>query len=100
MTSDSTSLILASLACGVVACASFVVAQSRQTAVQSASQHPPVQSNAAPRLELAKPSERSREATQTLITPEEYERREGGLPLRMPAEQIEAANDRQLPPGD
>jgi len=100
MTSNSTSLILASLACGVVACASFVMAQSRQPALQSASQHPPVQSFATPRLELAKPSERSLEATQTLIAPEEFERREGGPSLRMPAEQIEAANDRPLPPGD
>ena len=90
MTSNATSFALTSLVCGAVACTSFALAQSRQTAPQSPSQLPPAQSGS----EAAMPGELGREKTQALITPEEFERREGGRPLRMPAEQTEAAKDR------
>jgi len=94
MTSNATSFALTSLVCGAVACTSFACAQSWQTAPQSPSQLPPAQSDRMPRLEAAMPRELGRETTQALITPEEFQRREKGPPVRMPAEQIEAAKDR------
>jgi hypothetical protein len=100
MTSNSTSCALTSLVCGVVACTSLACAQFRQTAPQVPSQFPQAQSDRTPRSEAAMPGELARGTIQALISPDEFERRQAGAPLRMSAEQIEATKDRQSPPGE
>jgi hypothetical protein len=46
------------------------------------------------------PGELARGTIQALISPDEFERRQAGAPLRMSAEQIEATKDRQSAPGN